>query len=186
LITDRMLKMFKRDDAPKKKLPHEGVRDPGRVSRGSLLLHPRPARPDESRHGAPGHGTRRDRMVLAVIGTLLPTTTSSATSGSSWGLVVGSAIGAAMAILLPMTAVRSATASRSSFARWRPPWSASPSTCAWLRMASGTMAALGFEGAARFDHHYRQPHGVRQAPGADQSAPVTWPLQNPITSCCSW
>jgi len=47
-------------------------------------------------------------------------------------------------------------------------------------MASGTMAGPRLRGAARFDHHYGSSWRSGKLQELIKSAPVTWPLQNPI------
>jgi len=127
-----------------------------------------------------GMGLAAIGMVLAVIGTLL----HHDIVRYEWiilGLVVGSAIGAAMAILLPMTAVPQRTAIALSFGALA---ATLVGIAEYMRlgasMAPATMAALGFEvmlGSITIT-------GSLMAFGKLQelikSAPVTWPLQNQI------
>ena len=54
-------------------------------------------------------------MLVAVVGTLLRLTRSSATPGSCSGLIIGSVIGAAMSIWMPMTAIPQRTAISHAF-----------------------------------------------------------------------
>ena len=84
-------------------------------------------------------------MVMAVIGTLL----GNHIITWEWiilGSIIGSVVGAAMAIFMPMTAMPQRIALSHSFGAWRPCWWAWPSiTKAYASLSHGMMSALGFE-----------------------------------------
>ena len=113
MITDRMLKMFRRKEKP---CIVTRSADPGRVPRrgrrSSSSACAGLTAPDKARRG----------MQLAAVGMLVGRgrhagriTRSSTTTWILIGVVVGSAIGAAMAIWMPMTAMPQRTAISHAF-----------------------------------------------------------------------
>ena len=123
------------------------------------LSHPRTAR----------RGVRAGEigMALAIIGTLLMFHV-----GYKWvliGIVLGSLIGAPMAIWMPMTAVPQRTALSHAFGALA---AALVGIAHYYDPHGGDARPLhdgrpGARGAARQPHVHRQPRGVRQAAGAD-------------------
>ena len=167
LITDRMLKMFKTDEARRggtPVMPHGVV--PARVPRRDGAVHLLAAldeRPDDRpqrRLRRRGRHGDRDRSPPG------PSPRSSTTAGSSLAIVAGVRRRRAA---LAGAAHRGAAADRALARlrrRWRPGSSAPPSTTCWLGEGPGAPDAVPDGRDHRRDHPrlpdlHRQPHGRR-------------------------